>query len=260
MRRHEHSWSFSLVELLVTLAVIAILAALLLPTLQSARAKGEEIVCISNLKQCGSAMVLYWNDFENHYPPYTDWKTSWWRMFTALKYISGTGLNSSPLTSSSGEDLSKAFGILRCPSAKPLAIASKNKGYTGTHYSMNYFHFPQFTNNEWVGGGGRWKKAPLTASCLSKIAHFADNIRECGDTTKDADPSPIYFDRMTFSSQNWPRYKPFRHAKGKGVNFLYLDCHAGLRIPFHEPLEFNGYADRVFLFSKSYYNADGSKK
>ncbi len=55
---------FTLIELLIVIAVIAILAALLLPALSAARMKARTVLCISNQRQCILAILSYESDFK----------------------------------------------------------------------------------------------------------------------------------------------------------------------------------------------------
>jgi prepilin-type N-terminal cleavage/methylation domain-containing protein/prepilin-type processing-associated H-X9-DG protein len=59
---------FTLVELLVVIAVIAILAALLLPALSMAKLSAQQTSCLNNLKELGLSVKMYLNDFKG-YPP-----------------------------------------------------------------------------------------------------------------------------------------------------------------------------------------------
>jgi len=59
--------AFTLIELLVVIAIISIIAALLFPSFTSAREKGRQTACMSNLKQIGLAWTMYAQDYDQTY-------------------------------------------------------------------------------------------------------------------------------------------------------------------------------------------------
>jgi prepilin-type processing-associated H-X9-DG protein/prepilin-type N-terminal cleavage/methylation domain-containing protein len=71
MRRRTNHWllrdsGFTLIELFVVTAVIAILAALLLPALIKGKASSKSAACKSNLRQLGLALNMYVNDYDKY--------------------------------------------------------------------------------------------------------------------------------------------------------------------------------------------------
>lgn len=65
----KQKWNFSLTELLITCAIIVILAGMLLPALNKARSQVQRINCASNMKQLGTASLTYAGDSDDYLPP-----------------------------------------------------------------------------------------------------------------------------------------------------------------------------------------------
>lgn len=63
-----HSGAFTLLELLVVVAIISLLAALLLPALKNARASAKRAACLSNIRQISLAVAAYTGDYSGSIP------------------------------------------------------------------------------------------------------------------------------------------------------------------------------------------------
>lgn len=66
--RHKNGKGFTLVELLVVVAIIALLASILLPSLGRAREMAKGASCLSNLRNIGISLLVYNQDNQGYYP------------------------------------------------------------------------------------------------------------------------------------------------------------------------------------------------
>lgn len=71
--REKRKPSFRIVELLVVLAIMAVLAAILFPVFGKAREKARQSSCMSNIKQLALATLMYVQDYEGVLPPADRW-------------------------------------------------------------------------------------------------------------------------------------------------------------------------------------------
>ncbi len=69
----KRSAAFTLIELLVVIAIIAILAAILFPVFAQARESARKTSCLSNLKQLGTSVMMYTQDYDEQFPFGHNW-------------------------------------------------------------------------------------------------------------------------------------------------------------------------------------------
>ena len=73
LQRPRAASAFTLVELLVVIGIVAVLIAILLPVLGRARAHANRVACLSNVRQLGTAILMYCNDNDEYFPTCGYW-------------------------------------------------------------------------------------------------------------------------------------------------------------------------------------------
>lgn len=128
---------FTLIECLIVVAVIAILASLLLPALNSVRGKAQEISCLSQIKQWGNASAMYTADNNDIVSPCIGDTPPGTGMFYLWPYALGTALPQ--MNAAYVFNHPRIPVLFRCPSSRKAytKIAGTEK-YSISRYTSCY--------------------------------------------------------------------------------------------------------------------------
>jgi len=190
---------FTLVELLVVVAIIGVLIALLLPAVQAAREASRRTSCLNNLKQIGVAIQLY-QDAQKVFPPggvssgpccASDSFSSW--PISILPYLDQKNLYERYSQPETNESLANGFvrqqylPIYTCPSEPRPKVLERPESGPANDLQLKYMP----GNYRGVGGRsdgtGWWDNYPQHLSlprAWKGVFHIVDGFQVLGTPLK----------------------------------------------------------------------------
>jgi prepilin-type N-terminal cleavage/methylation domain-containing protein/prepilin-type processing-associated H-X9-DG protein len=228
--------AFTLIELLVVIAIIAILAAILFPVFAQAREAARQTTCLSNLKQIGTATMMYVQDYDEIYVPVGGTLEKPWvagmrpdQMTRSTtdpvmpeKPVSGWSLNLLPYI--------KSRELFQCPSMdKTFSGNNECAPFNGQRMTNHYaYNFWLGADDSYWGYGTSWDNSvnltsPLALAAISQPANVVSHFHSGSVPPYGASWGCVYvtIELPDFYNKFRPR---LRHKSGD--NMAFADGHA----------------------------------
>lgn len=214
--------AFTLVELLVVIGIIAILIAILLPSLRKARENAMTVQCESNLRQLALAMILYANEQNQWLPPRAEKQppsggnpiTTSGKIWS--EYIGESGVI--PEVTVRPGTQGYTTGVWRCPTVTDETLRAQGSYGWGGGYGVNVtnvFRYAQYNTAppKRIGGVKMvWVKQPATTWLI-------------GDTGRSSGYPGTYYTWNTTNAAN----------AQKGTSFVRSTQTAGFKVQNDQP-------------------------
>ena len=216
---------FTLLELLVVVAIISLLAAILFPVFSRVRENARRTTCESNLKQIGLGLIQYVQDYDEHLPLLVTNDTS----------VERTEDFNNPASPANAlrdiEPYTKNSQIFQCPSATVLPPGSTNPNapttFSSTNYMGNGLLFTVTATNLCVG------RSVAVIPDTSQIV-FLHEFMNCSDAFQFR---PLSWKALNFGYANAYSYwhywdgtrEEYDNVHFQGGNILFCDGHVKWR-------------------------------
>lgn len=191
--------SFTLIELLIVIAIIAILSALLMPALQQSREKAKTIICASNLRQMNPAFYMYSSDFADYFPPgAVDSGPVWPSIFNNFGYL-------------------KAGPVYACPN-------DKKERFSGDKWAKRSYNGTYYVTPTMRSGGWKPASAPSALIKTIRIKRPASTVL-CYEFTNSQYAGDWQYVEYDAPACGWmdADIPPYAHIRAR--NYLYADGH-----------------------------------